>query len=372
VADVLERPHVNWRTLLVNSGETRSQPTYRDDLITVLVCTWTAIGIFLDSYAHSNLTVPETFFTPWHAVFYSGYAATAVWIAWLVWRNLRAGRRGLAAIPAGYGGAVVAVPLFALGGLGDMLWHTFIGIETTINILFSPSHLALMISVVLLMSTPLRRARSSAEDPTRSLAAFLLIAIGTGLATGLTLLFMGYANAINYSSAELVAAISVKSGEGTPPGILAASMLVTNLMLLAPVLLLVQRWKPPFGAVTLVYVPVAVFCGVTVGFGNVSTLLSLLAAGLVIDGLIQVMRPTPANRAMFCTFAGLSSLAIWTIYMAVAMVLETAVPLAEMFTGMPIAQAVLGVALASVLVSFAPSQAPSRKSVDDHAEAPIS
>jgi hypothetical protein len=368
VADVLERPQLSLRALLVNSGETRSQPTYRDDLITVLVCTWTAIGIFLDSYAHSNLTVPETFFTPWHAVFYTGYAATATWIAWLVWRNLRVGRRGLAAIPAGYGGAVFAVPLFALGGLGDMLWHTFIGIETTINIIFSPSHLALMVAVVLLMSTPLRRARTSADDPTRSLVGFLPVAIGTGLAVGLTLLFMGYANAINYSSAELVQAISVKGGEETPPGILASSMLVTNLLLLAPVLLLVQRWRPPFGAVTLVYLPVAVFAGVTVGFGNISTLLSLLAAGLVIDGLIQVMRPTPANRAMFCTFAGLSSLVIWTLYVGVAMVLETSLPIPEMFTGMPIVQAILGVLLAALLVAFAPS----RKSVDERSEAPIS
>lgn len=358
MADVLERPRQSLRALLVDSGETRSQPTYRDDVITVLVCTWIAIGLFLDSYAHSNLTVPESFFTPWHAAFYSGFAATATWICWLVWRNLRVGRRGLAAVPAGYGGAVVALPLFALGGVGDMLWHTFIGIETTINILFSPSHLALIVSLIVLMSTPLRRARSSAGDPGPSLVGYLPVVASIGLTTALMVLFTGYASALRFSSADLVEAISVKGSQGSPPGILAAGMLVSNLFLLLPVLLLVQRWRPPFGVVTLAYVPVAVFAGVTVGFRNLSTLLSLLAAGLIIDGIGQLLRPSPQRRVVFVTFAGLSSLAIWTLYMGVAMVLEGRVPLPEMFTGMPIAQAAMGVGLAAFLLAFVSNHKP--------------
>jgi hypothetical protein len=38
--------------------------------------------MFLDAWAHNNLAQLETFFTPWHAVLYSGFVALAGWM-WL-------------------------------------------------------------------------------------------------------------------------------------------------------------------------------------------------------------------------------------------------------------------------------------------------
>ncbi|GAB3402252.1 hypothetical protein [Flindersiella endophytica] len=366
MADVLERPQLNLRTLLADSGEPRTLTTPREDLITLLVCTWTAIGVFVDANAHSNLTVPETFFTPWHAVLYSGYAATATWIAWLVYRNLRAGRRGRAAVPAGYLAAVVAVPLFALGGIGDLFWHTFIGIETTINVLFSPSHLALVVSIVVLMTTPLLRARAATADPVGR--RFIPILVGLGLGTGIALMFTGYGTALRGDAAAIVDAISVKGGPVSMASVLAARLFITNFALLIPVLLLVQRWRPPFGSVTLLYVPPLLFGGVVAGFRNLTTLLSVLAAGLVVDLLIRWLRPSPDARVRFCTFAGLASLAIWTLYIGVAMVLEGRVPIPELFTGMPVVQGIFGVLLAALLVAYAPR----RKAVDDQSKAELS
>jgi hypothetical protein len=38
--------------------------------------TWLMIGLFVDGWAHNNLgEALETSFTPWNAVFYSGFAA---------------------------------------------------------------------------------------------------------------------------------------------------------------------------------------------------------------------------------------------------------------------------------------------------------
>ncbi len=34
-------------------------------------------GLFLDGWAHTHGRVDQSFFTPWHAVFYAGYAMTA-------------------------------------------------------------------------------------------------------------------------------------------------------------------------------------------------------------------------------------------------------------------------------------------------------
>jgi hypothetical protein len=38
---------------------------------------WFVAGLYLDGWAHNHGKVDNTFFTPWHAVFYSGYVAIA-------------------------------------------------------------------------------------------------------------------------------------------------------------------------------------------------------------------------------------------------------------------------------------------------------
>ena len=44
--------------------------------LTLLASFWLTIGLFLDGYAHEHLLDgDESFLTPWHLVFYSGFAA---------------------------------------------------------------------------------------------------------------------------------------------------------------------------------------------------------------------------------------------------------------------------------------------------------
>lgn len=63
--------------------------TARQDLVTTATGLWLVLGLFTDGWAHVNLPGLESFFTPWHAVLYSGFGATAAWIALLGWRNRR-------------------------------------------------------------------------------------------------------------------------------------------------------------------------------------------------------------------------------------------------------------------------------------------
>jgi hypothetical protein len=42
-----------------------------------LLSAWLVGGLFLDGWAHFHVAALETFFTPWHAVFYSGFLALA-------------------------------------------------------------------------------------------------------------------------------------------------------------------------------------------------------------------------------------------------------------------------------------------------------
>ena len=106
------------RRTLAGAAGARPRTTYRDDLITSLLGLWFSLGLFLDAWAHNNLQELETFFTPWHAVFYSGFAATAAWICWLVWRNRGGTRPTFAAVPVGYGLAVASTSGLRAGGRG--------------------------------------------------------------------------------------------------------------------------------------------------------------------------------------------------------------------------------------------------------------
>src|SRR5215831_9575017 len=153
---------------------TRPFASHRADLVTALLGGWFAVGLMLDAWAHNNLPGLETFFTPWHAVFYSGFLATAGWVLWVCRDALRSGARGrsarsvvggIADVPVGYAATLVAIVAFALGAVGDLAWHTAFGIERDIAILFSPTHLILVASMFVIVTTPLRSAWANPDVP---------------------------------------------------------------------------------------------------------------------------------------------------------------------------------------------------------------
>ena len=49
----------------------------RDQTLAALFGLWMIVGLFLDGWAHDNQK-PESFFTPWHGVLYSGFTAAAL------------------------------------------------------------------------------------------------------------------------------------------------------------------------------------------------------------------------------------------------------------------------------------------------------
>lgn len=59
-------------------------------------------GLFLDGWAHTHGRVDDTFFTPWHAVLYSGYVLVAGFLLTHLIRSHRQGRPWLQALPPGY------------------------------------------------------------------------------------------------------------------------------------------------------------------------------------------------------------------------------------------------------------------------------
>ncbi len=131
----------------------RAAPTEREQAVMLSVTLWLMTGVFLDGWAHNHIPELETFFSPWHAVLYSGYGFTV--LALLVIALLRKSRTSgtwSESVPLGYGWAFLGVLLFAVGGVGDLIWHELLGIEHGIEALLSPTHLLLAIGGFLMVT----------------------------------------------------------------------------------------------------------------------------------------------------------------------------------------------------------------------------
>jgi Tol biopolymer transport system component len=130
----------------------------RFDWIAALISSWLIGGLFLDGWAHNHGRVDDTFFTPWHAVLYSGAAALIAFLAVSQWRNINKGHQWRFALPLGYMPSLVGAVLFVVGGGFDLIWHTLFGLEVNIETLLSPTHLVLASSGALMITGPVRSA----------------------------------------------------------------------------------------------------------------------------------------------------------------------------------------------------------------------
>src|SRR5215212_3495557 len=126
----------------------------RFDRIMALLSAWLIAGAYLDGWAHNHISDLETFFTPWHGILYSGFASAAGVLVSVVVANRVRGYPWREAVPTGYGYALLGTGLFAAAGVGDMIWHVMLGIESNIEALLSPTHIVLAFSAGLLVSGP--------------------------------------------------------------------------------------------------------------------------------------------------------------------------------------------------------------------------
>lgn len=128
------------------------------DWAIVLLSGWLIGGLHLDGWAHNHHPDLETFFTPWHAVLYSGFFALFLTLFFTFVRNAGRGYPRRRALPLGYNLSLVGGFIFLVGGVLDLTWHTLFGIEANTEALLSPTHLILATGIVLMVSGPLRAA----------------------------------------------------------------------------------------------------------------------------------------------------------------------------------------------------------------------
>ena len=134
----------------------------KDRNLFIVAMLWFFIGAWIDSSAHTYLIDDiETFFTPWHAVLYSGYAFSVL-VAIYVKNKIKDYK-----FDVGVLGAVV----FGIGGASDAVWHTLLGIEIGVEPLVSPSHLMLFLGAFLMLDYVFTARPSTDKLDTASVVA---------------------------------------------------------------------------------------------------------------------------------------------------------------------------------------------------------
>jgi hypothetical protein len=287
---------------------------------------WISGGFFLDAWAHGHVPV-ESFFTPYHAVFYSGMLVLLLVIAAFAVRHHNRGYEWRNAVPRPYRLALLGIPIFVIGGIGDMLWHRALGIEEGVDALLSPTHQILGLGIFLLASGPIRSVLAERSHPA-TLARQLPLVLG--LATWLILAHFGTAYAFDpgagltnappptvpftprYFTALAIGYYKVATG--------VLIVIFQSTLISGFTLWLVSRMHCAPGMLTLLYVignsPAAA------AFTNDTPLLAVTLAqsigtGLLADAFVSRYDPHPAPNSMraFRWFAVLVPLTYIGIYL---------------------------------------------------------
>lgn len=280
----------------LSSAKTSSQANVRPtssrwfDWAMTLACGWIVAGAYTDLWAHSHGKVDTSFFTPYHALLYSGLFVAIMLIGIVSTRNVLNGYHWMNAAPAGYATALLGAALFAFGGAGDLVWHTLLGIEVNIDALLSPPHLMIGLGAFMLVTGPFvaEWARPGQRAPLPGLLSALY-------ALAIINFFTNYVHPVATPLADLDMSRQLLTGgrDGVVYQMHAlgvATFLIQSALLIGTLLLLLRRWRLPFGVVTLVStVSVAL---IATSSDYYQLILPAAVAGVVGDLLLLALRPS--------------------------------------------------------------------------------
>ena len=270
-----------------------------DSMMIVFSC-WFMGGLFLDGWAHTHIPRLETFFTPWHAVLYSGYLSVALFLVISLYRNHARGYAWSRALPSGYELSLLGAGIFAVSGVADMIWHILFGIEQNVEALLSPTHLGLATGLILCMSGPLRAAWRRPESKTRGWKALLPMLFSVAFIFSVFTFFTEYAHPfVRLTAASINPAGSPGNQVNVSLGLV--SILFQAALLASIVLLVVRRFTLPFGAFTLIFTLNITLLSI---LGNHYNLIPAAAlGGLGADLLYWQFKPSTQRPDMLRLFA---------------------------------------------------------------------
>lgn len=336
---------------------------YRYDLAVALAILLFVCGLFLDGWAHNHGKVDQSFFTIWHAAMYGAFALVGLLLTVAQLYYVNQGYAWSKALPRGYFPALIGIALFGVGGAADLVWHEVFGIEDNIEALLSPSHLLLAVAAFLFASAPFMHAWRQRGTRSGWLALLPMLLSATALLSLMTF-FTQYASI----STVMRVLIGVRPGDSYFADLRGISATIFyTVQFVGLLLMMMRRWKLPFGAVTfmltingLLMIWLAVQGNNDYRYGVPAWVLS----GLLIDALIWWLKPSAQNLRALRIVTAVAPFIIVLVYMAALHLQGLVVRMGiwwaiHMWLGVPVLGGLVGLLLS--LVAFPPALAQ-----DDH------
>lgn len=310
-------------------------------------------GGYTDGWAHNNLQNIETFFTPWHAMLYGGFAVSAAYLAaqWLRFRI--AGYGWLHALPRGYLWSLVGAIVFTAGGALDMLWHIVFGIEADVAALVSPTHLTLFAGAMLMYLGPLRAAlaRNDAAAGAAALPKLLSLLYAWTAITFFTQYASPYGDTFG-------AAAFTHQGPREIYFVQAlgmAALLLQTAVMMGVVLFAAARFRLPAGSFALILTVQAVMMTVMrqgdIYSGILPVILAALVAGIACDVLYAWLRPAPDRKGAWLAFGAAVPFLVYALYFAAVTAFGGTWWPPHMLYGSPVEAAFAGYGIAWLMVT---------------------
>ncbi|MFI2364617.1 hypothetical protein [Promicromonospora sp. NPDC019610] len=306
-----------------DSPET-SRFTARERRTLLAASLWLVVGLQLDAFAHATIPDLETFWTPWHAVMYSGIAACGLTLLWLLRSRLPAVvtyRSLLRETPSALRLPGIGMGLLLVGGGIDTLWHNLFGIERGLEIFFSPSHYFIIAGMVLVAAGPALMLAASMPSSARSVR-------GGDAATVVASAVLASIPVHIYTlHASALPTPHLGTGEIEPSTFSMDAQMFhgyvgSTVVLLIPLLVLARRWQLPIGAPTVLVAVPAFVMNLVFGDGvglwlpitlTVATAITELAA----RALAPRLRPlTPDTR--WIVLGLLAPIVVWSAVLAIS------------------------------------------------------
>lgn len=278
----------------------------RFDLIMALLSAWMIAGLYIDGWSHMHLHL-ETYFSRWHAMFYSGSLAMALFTGLTILRSARGGTPWGQVLPRGYGKTLVGLVLYIAGGMGDMVWHTLFGLERSVEALVSPTHLLIFVGLGLTVSGPFRAAWQKFDDEDHSLTLWshlprlLSLTLLWSVLTFVTLIVHPFVGAhAGLRMWTIWAAYGPVTLENAQIGGISGIVIQTGIFM-GLLLLTIVRWQIPFGSITFILTTNMVFVSL---LGDQYLLIPfILLSGLGTDLLLTQLQPSIRRVGAYRLFA---------------------------------------------------------------------
>jgi hypothetical protein len=294
------------------AGARARRASWNQDTLTTWCSVLLVIGLYLGGWNQQRALAggAAPALTLLGGLLYLGFAAVAVWV---LTRQLRRGGWSPQAVAAGdrLGPIGLALALAAL--VGEAVW-SLLGGGAGLARPLSPFQLLLLCGATLLVSSGMRGAWSaptSARVP--GLRAFWPVVLSSTLVVAVAAyVFQDVAPVSVWHRAAAAAAPPVATDQAEA----LLGLLAHNLLFVAPVLLLLRRWRTPPGTFTVMAGSVALLLATQTGFALVGLVGAAVLGGAATDVAVSVLRPSPQRPWAVRSVALLGPAVYWTAHYA--------------------------------------------------------